>query len=91
MVYFDQILHTYAWQHCLITGMHYSIFDGRVFAEHQSGRSSFISKNAHKNEPHDIFGSNCILIYFKGVQPPLTQNDDEAAGRILNVEFCQKS
>ena len=39
MVYLDQILHAYACQHCLITDMRKSIFDGRGFAEHQSDRS----------------------------------------------------
>ena len=36
MEYFDNILYTYTFQHCLTTGMHNSLFDGRGFAEHQS-------------------------------------------------------
>ena len=35
MEYFNEILHAYTCQHCLTTDMHYSIFDGRGFAEHQ--------------------------------------------------------
>ena len=47
MVYFDQILHTYACQHCLNTDMRSSLFYGRGFAEHQSDRS--VSENADLN------------------------------------------
>ena len=36
MKYFDKILHTYTFQHCLTTGMHNSLFYGRGFAEHQT-------------------------------------------------------
>ena len=36
MEYFDKILYTYTFQHCLTTVMHNSLFDGRGFAEHQS-------------------------------------------------------
>ena len=41
MVYFIQILHTYACQHCLTTGMCYILFDGRGFAEHQSDQTTW--------------------------------------------------
>ena len=34
MEYFDENLPAYTCQHCLTTGMHNSIFDGRAFAEH---------------------------------------------------------
>ena len=67
MVYFDQILHTHAFQHCLTTGM-------RVLMEEAL---LSISATSHGQlvkvlitlEPHGIFGSNCILIYFNIVHP----------------------
>ena len=34
MVYFDQILHTYAYQHSLTNGLQNHIFNGRGFGEH---------------------------------------------------------
>ena len=49
MVYFDQILHTYACQICLTTGMRNSHYGGRGFAEHQSGQSWSVSVNAHNS------------------------------------------
>ena len=36
MEYFDQILDTYTFQHCLMTDMHNILFDGQGFAEHES-------------------------------------------------------
>ena len=33
MDYFDKILYTYTFQHCLTTGMLNSFFDGRDFAK----------------------------------------------------------
>ena len=35
--YFDQILQTYACQHCLTTGMRNSLLNDRGFAERQYG------------------------------------------------------
>ena len=43
MVYFEQMLHTYACQHFLTTDTHKSLFDGQGFAEYQSGRSWSVS------------------------------------------------
>ena len=51
----------------LITGIHNILFDGRGFAEHQSSWSWSFIENAL--EPHDIFGSNCILLYYNIDQP----------------------
>ena len=58
MVYLDQILHKYACQHSLTTGMCDSLFfDGRGFAEPVCISVAL--------DPHGIFGSNfaylCIL------------------------------
>ena len=49
MVYLDQSSHTYACQHCLITGTRNIIYDVREFAENQSGRSWSVSENAHNS------------------------------------------
>ena len=32
---FNEIVHAYTCRHCLTTGMHTNIFDGRGYAEHQ--------------------------------------------------------
>ena len=79
MVYYDQILHAYACQHCLTTGKCNSLCDGQGFAEHQICRSSSVSEKLFTLEHHGIFGSNyaCLLIS-TGMQ-----NCDEAAGVIL--------
>ena len=45
MVYFDKILHTYACQLACVT----AFFEGRDFAEDQSGRSWSFSENAHNS------------------------------------------
>ena len=39
-------------------------------------------------EPHSIFGSNFAYAFNLSL---LSKNGDEAAGRILKVENCQKS
>ena len=53
MVYCDHILHTYACQHSLTTGMQNHFFDGRGFAEHQSSLLWSFSKNANNWWPRD--------------------------------------
>ena len=35
MEYFNEIVHAYTCQHCLMTGIHNNIFDGRGFAGRQ--------------------------------------------------------
>ena len=45
MIYVDQILHTYVYQHCLTEGMRNSLFDGLGFAEHQPGQSGSFREN----------------------------------------------
>ena len=67
MVYFDKILHTYACQHFLTTGMHSSLFYGHGFAKHQSGGLWSVSKMLITLEPHGIIRS-CKLFYFNIVQ-----------------------
>ena len=49
MVYFDQVLHTNAYQHYLTTSMCNSIFDGQGFAEHHFSQLWSDSENAHNS------------------------------------------
>ena len=49
MIYFDQILHTNAWQHNLTTGMVAAFFDRRGFGEHRFSRLWSVSENAHNS------------------------------------------
>ena len=71
MLYFDQILHAYAYQHCLttgmFTGMFTALFDGRDSAEHVSGRLGQLVKMLITLGPlwYSIFGSS----YFNIVMP----------------------
>ena len=47
MVYFNQILHTYACQHIEALAFITAFFGGRGFAKHQFGRSWSVSENAY--------------------------------------------
>ena len=70
MVYFDHILHTYACQHSLATGMRNHLFDGRGFAEHQSSLLWSVSENPHTSLLlWDIWIEFCMLFYFNIAQP----------------------
>ena len=69
-IYFDQILHTYACQHCLTIDMRNSFFDGRGFAEHHPGGLWLVSENAHTSRTTRYFWITfCLLIPFKINQP----------------------
>ena len=89
MEYFDKILHTYTCQHCIITGMHNNIFDGRGFAEHQLKIWGQLVKMLMTLVPRILFGSNFVYLC------PTTgmRNGDEAspsiilAGRALLVKI----
>ena len=61
-IFFYQILHTYASQHCLTTGMRNSLFDGQGFSEHQSGQSWSVSKMPIALEPHGVFES--VVVFY---------------------------
>ena len=65
MVYFDQILHAYAYQHFLTTGMFTALFDGRGSAEHVSGRLGQLVKMLITLGPlwYSIFGSNLANVF----------------------------
>ena len=47
--YFDHILHTYACQTFLTTGMRNYFFDGRGLAEHRFSMLWSVSENAHNS------------------------------------------
>ena len=58
MLYLDQILHTCACQHGLSMACVRVFFDGRGFAEHQSGRSVVVTELVKlfiTREPHGKF------------------------------------
>ena len=85
MVYFDldQILRTYAGQHCQTNGMRNIIFYGRGFADHQSGWSWSASENAH--EPRGMDGSNVAYLFILILSGPCMQNGDEASPSIISA------
>ena len=62
MEYFDKILHTYTCQHYLSTAMHYSLFGGRGFAEHQLKIWDQLVKMLITLEPRSIFTSNFVYL-----------------------------
>ena len=53
MVYFYHILHAYAWQHSLTTGMRNHLFDRHVFAEQSSSLLWSVSENPHNKSKKD--------------------------------------
>ena len=56
MVYFDQILHTYACQYCLTTGMRNNFLkDEALLSISMAGRGHLV-KMLITLEPHSIFG-----------------------------------
>ena len=61
LITFDHILHTYAYQPCLTTGMRNSIFVDQGVAENQSGLVKLLIWN--------IWIKFCIVIYMNIVQP----------------------
>ena len=84
MVYFDQILHTYACQHYLTTCMSKSLVYGRGLAEHHFSQYWSVRKMLISLEPQSKFGSNCTLIYFNIVLSLVCmQNGDEALPIII--------
>ena len=62
MEYFYKILHTYACQHCLTTGMYNNIFDGRGSPGHQLKLCGQLVKMLIAPEPRVICGS--YLVYY---------------------------
>ena len=70
MVYFDQILHTYACQHCLIKSLAcvtvFFLVD--VLSISPTGRGQLV-KVLITLEPHGIFRSNFTLLFFNILQP----------------------
>ena len=73
MVYFDQILHTYACQHCLTTGMHYSflLIDKALSNINQAGYGQLVkmliplepdlNQILHINEPLRVISNNVVF------------------------------
>ena len=58
-IYFDKIVHTYACQHFLTTGMCSSfVKDEALLSKSSPLWTVSLGKNAHNSEPHGIFGSN---------------------------------
>ena len=64
-VYLDQISHTYACQRCSITDI---LMEKALLSISPANHGQLVKMHIIL-EPHCIFGSNCILIYFKSVQP----------------------
>ena len=63
MVYYDQILHTYACQHCLTTGGRNSLLmDDALLSISPTGRDQLV-KMIITLQPHCIFGSNYAYFY----------------------------
>ena len=55
MVYFDQILHTSACQHCLTTGMRNSLFEGQALPNISPTSRGQLVKLLVTLEPNSIF------------------------------------
>ena len=64
MIYFDQMLHTCTCQHCLTTVMRNALFDGRGFAEHQSGRLRSVSEFDHYSLNKMVYLDQTFRTYF---------------------------
>ena len=64
MVYFDQILRTYACQNCLATGMRNILYlmDNALQSISQAGRGQLV-KMLITFEPHGIFESNFAYLF----------------------------
>ena len=62
MGYFNEILPAYTCQHCLTTGMHNNIFDGRGFAAHQLKICGQLVKMLIILDSRGIFGSNVVYL-----------------------------
>ena len=60
MVYFDQILHTYTFKHCLDTGMQNG--DKALPCIRSTGRGQSL-KMIITLEPHGIFDHNLVYLY----------------------------
>ena len=88
MVYFDQIWHTYACQHCRTTAWH---ANGQVFTELQSIKSWSVSENAHNFLTIDMVYLDQILQTYLFENCPATHplcihNSDEALRSIISAD-----
>ena len=79
LITFDHILHTYAYQPCLTTGMRYSIFVDQGVAENQSGLVKLLIWN--------IWIKFCIVIIYLYEHRPATgvQSGNETSWSVISA------
>ena len=83
MVYFDYILHTYACKYSLATDMrnHIFVMDDALLSISPVCCGQLV-KMLITLEPHGIFGPNCMLAFFKIVQPLVCKTVTRLLGEI---------